>query len=1079
MPAAIPAIAAAWASVSAAVATVGTALAFKAGIVAGLAAWGKVALVTTVLSTALMLKPPSLGSQGQQVNIQMAGPSAALPWIFGRTGTQGIITYRATYGGGNAVLLAEHVLSVGPVASIESFSVMGRSLTYSGHPASGMAEVVQVAGVNMRESKLFRYGGLKVAYRPGAHNDNSTLASITGDPVPGITSSHTMPGLARGILRCQLDEKRLNFPQGYPDDPIWVIRGAECYDPRKDSTYSQGGSGSHRLTNASTHEWSENPFIVGLQFALGIRSPNGEVMFGLGLDPDMIDIPAWVAAANVADANNWKVGGQVVSTDDEWPAMVNILASGGGVPIDRGGRLSCFVRSPKVATFNLAADEVLGSRRVTTSTPMSQRFNRIIPSCRQENQKWEMIAGQPVADPSWLAQDGGEVRTEEIAFPLVNDFRQAHQLAAYYACDSREFLETELTAKPRALNVDVGECISVDLPEFPVGQTFIVMGRKWNPETATVTLNLKAETFEKHAFCLGQSQVAPTPPTLNKFDPNRPAAPLAGDWSVVDNKIVQTKTEIVVGEDGEEVEITRDQAIVPALVISGQVRDPNVQKVIVEYREPLAEDVVIPEDEDAIDFGWTYGAEGIRTATDFQITGLKPNTAFEVSVSFETVTGAFSNRLVLPVTITAQDQAGGLGPGTVDWEKPDGEGPIINRPPILTDTEFLNSLKPSLDALDNAVSDLGNATVDLDHRVSDAANTVTSVQGRIDDVYGVVGVDDTKGLRARLIRVENSQTGDLTTITNRVTGLETREAGAIGRITTIEEAVANLDGTYVKASRIDQIDATIGAMGGRISTVEDASADLAAGLSEANRVIQLKANQTGLDGLVTRVDQVSTVANAAATASALSAVSGGLAIEKGRIDGAITRLDAVEIKANGAATVQSVTNVGLRVDTEKGRIDGAIGRLDAVEIKANNAATVQSVTNVGLRVDTEKGRIDGAIGRLDAVEIKANGAATVQSVTNLGLKVDGYDARITTADSIARSADGRIKLISGVVQDVNGYVTGITSENTGTSSAVKIRSDKLEISAPGGGARTEFSQGAWKIYDAANRKRIHLGLKAA
>jgi len=316
---------------------------------------------------------------------------------------------------------------------------------------------------------------------------------------------------------------------------------------------------------------------------------------------------------------------------------------------------------------------------------------------------------------------------------------------------------------------------------------------------------------------------------------------------VVDNKIVQTKTETVIGEDGEEVEITRDQAIVPALVISGQVRDPNVQKVIVEYREPLAEDVVIPEDEDAIDFGWTYGAGGIRTATDFQITGIKPNTAFEVSVSFETVTGAFSNRLVLPVTITAQDQAGGLGPGTVDWEKPDGEGPIINRPPILTDTEFLNSLKPSLDALDNAVSDLGNATVDLDHRVSDAANTVTSVQGRIDDVYGVVGVDDTKGLRARLIRVENSQTGDLTTITNRVTGLETREAGAIGRITTIEEAVANLDGTYVKAGRIDQIDATIGTMGGRISTVEDASADLAAGLSEANRVIQLKANQTGLD----------------------------------------------------------------------------------------------------------------------------------------------------------------------------------------------------------------------------------------
>lgn len=1075
MPMAIPAIAAAWASISAAAVTIGTALAFKAGVVAGLAAWGKVALVTTVLTTALMMRPPPLGSSGQQVNIQMAGPSAALPLMFGRTGTQGIIVYRGTTGAKNDVLIAEHILSIGPIAAVESFTVMGRALTYSGNPNTGLAEVVQVAGVQMRESKLFRYGGLKIAHKVGAHNDKSTLSTITGDFLPGVNSSHSNPGLARTILRCQLDEKRLNFPNGYPDDPITVGRGLLCYDARKDSTFP-GGSGSHRVSDASTHEWSENPFIVGAQYALGWRSPNGEVMGGLGLEPDMIDLAAFVAAANVADANQWKIGGQTTTADDEWATMVNILACGGGVPIDAHGRLSCFVRSPKVATFHIGRDDVLGSRRITTSTPMASRSNRIVPSCRQENQKWELIAGEPVSDPSWIAQDGGEVRTEEISFPLVNNFRQAHQLAAYYAADSREFLETEITVKPIGLNAKVGSCITVDLPETASGQTWIVMGQKWDGASATVTLNLKAETFEKHAFCLGQSQVAPPPPVLNPFDPNRPEAPAVGDWTVVDNKIVQKR--VVTTEDGE---IEVEQAIVPALVVSGQVRDPNVQKVIVEYREPLTEDVVIPDDVDAIDYGWTTAAEGSRTATDFQITGLKPLTAFEVSVFYETVSGAFSDRLMLGETITAQDKAGAVGPGGVPWptDPKDPNNPITGLPPILTDAEFLNSLKPSLDALDNAVSDLGNATVDLGDRVDAAANTVASVQGRIDGVYDVLGEDDTTGIRKRLITLESSQTGDLTTITTRITGLETREGEAVGRITTIEEAVANLDGTYVKATRIDQIDATIGTMGGRITTVENASADLANGLSEANQTIQLKANQTGLDALVTRVDAVSTVANNAVTASALSAVSGGLATEKGRIDGAITRLDAVEITASGAATVQSVTNLGLKVDTEKSRIDGAIGRLDAVEIKANGAATVQSVTNVGLRVDTEKGRIDGAIGRLDAVEIKADGAATVQSVSSLDLKVTGFDARISTADSIARSADGRIKLISGVVQDVNGYATGWTSENTGTSSAFKIRSDKLEISAPGGGARTEFSLGAWKIYDAANRKRIHLGLKAA
>lgn len=1011
MPMAIPAIAAAWASVSAAVATIGTALAFKAGIVAGLAAWGKVALVTTVLSTALMLKPPGLGSQGQQVNIQMAGPSAALPWIFGRTGTQGIITYRGTYGGSkNDILVVEHVLSVGPVAAIESFSVMGRALTYSGNPSTGLAEVTQVAGVDMRTSKLFRYGGLKVAHRTGSHTDTSTLSSITGEAIPGITSAHTMPGLARGILRCQLDEKRLNFPNGYPDDPIWVLRGSLCYDPRKDSTYSGGGVGSHRVSNAATHEWSENPFIVAMQFALGIRSPNGEVMIGLGLSPDMIDIPAFVAAANVADANGWKVGGQTITTDDEWPTMVNILASGGGVPIDRAGRLSCFVRSPKVATFHLAADEVLGSRRITTSTAMSQRFNRVVPSCRQENQKWEMIAGEPVSDPSWIAQDGGEVRTEEIAFPLVNNFRQAHQLAAYYACDSREFIETELTAKPRALNADVGECISVDLPEFAPGQTFIVMGRKWNPEQKTVTLNLKAETFAKHAFCLGQSQVAPAPPTLNKFDPNRPAAPAVGDWAVVDNKIVQTRIETVEG-----VEITREQAIVPALVISGQVRDPNVQKVIVEYREPLAEDVIIPADVDAIDFGWTSGAEGSRTATDFEITGLKPNTAFEVSVSYETLTGAFSNRLVLGTTTTAQDQAGGLGPGTVDWEKPDGEGPIINRPPAFTDLADGGKIKADFIAVEAEV------TKTLTEVLADAAT-------RVDDAWTILGADDLSGLRHKVAVLEAS--GPDGELVGRVAGLEIK---------------------------IDGNGSTPGALA-RLLTVEQAQVTLTNGLATKADTTALTALQTALTNADTALDArlttmgntVVDLVNNSAKASDLTALGVTVTSQGNAITATNTKLNTVEATANNAAGTAS--SAASSVGSLQTTVNGFDSRITTAQSVAANALG---------QVEAKAGLILNAGGKITGYNISATqNSSTFDVLADKFRVTDGtstntvftYVGGVLTAGSIRLT--GSININNRFIVDANGDVT----QQSATSGARKVETNQLIT-----------------IYD-ANRMRVRLGV---
>lgn len=734
MPQALPAIAAAWAAVSTAAVAVGTALTFGSGIMAGLTAWSQVAMIGA-LGMALTMKPPGLGSNGQQVNIQMAGPNAALPLIFGRTGTQGIITYRGTYGQDSAdihnrILTVEHVLSLGPVAEVQSFSVMGRGLAFSGNPKTGLATVTAVSGVDMRKSKLFRESGLKVAHKVGAHNDTSTLNSITGDTVPGITSADTMQGLARTILRCKLDEKRLNFPDGYPDDPISVVKGVLCYDPRLDDTQTGiGGSGDHRVDNPSTHEWSENPYIVGLNFALGWWTPTGTKLFGIGAELDMIDVAGFAAAANVADANHWTVGGQVTSDDGDWAIITNIFAAGGGIPIDRAGKLSCFVRAPKVSTFTLEESDVLGTRKVTTSTPMAARANRIVPSCRQENQKWEMIAGEAVTDATWVAQDNGIVRTEEIAFPLVSDFAQAHQLAAYYAVDSREFLEFEVNAKPRALAVDVGDCIEVNLPEFEEGQTWIVMGRKWDPASKTVALTLKAETFAKHAFCLGQSQVAPEPPTLTTFDPSNPQGPDAADWEVSANSI----TQVISGSSA---------TIVPAIVIAGEVRDPNVATIIVETREPITEEDVFPDGTDGLDeediqiamddFGWTQVAEAGRTASEITVAPLRPVTTFDVSIRYQLLTGAQTERLILAPVTTAMDQAGAVRPGGVEWDPTSPTSPIANVPnALVTDANgMLNantvahsgvSIASILDGFD---ADFTGINADVAQVESDLANAI-------------------------------------------------------------------------------------------------------------------------------------------------------------------------------------------------------------------------------------------------------------------------------------------------------------------------------------------------------------------
>lgn len=884
MAMAVAALAAAWTAVAAATATFVTALTFGAGLMAGVSAWTTVISVVG-LGAALLMKPPGLGSQGQQVNIQMAGPDHPIPLIIGRTGTQGIITYRGTHGNKNDVLLAEHVLSVGPVDAIESFSVMGRALTFSGSPSSGMATVTQVQGVDMRTSKLFRENGLRVAHKVGVHNDTSTLSSITGDTVPFTNSNDTMPGLARTVVRCKLDEKRLNFPNGYPDDPISVVRGVKCYDPRLDSTQTGiGGSGSHRVDDAATHEWSENPFIVALNFALGWWSPIGTKMFGLGMEIDMIDVAAFVAAANVADANDWTVGGQVSSQDGDWSIIHNIMASGGGVPIDRAGKLSCFVRAPKIATFTLKEADILGGRKVSTSTAISQRVNRIIPHCRQADQKWEVIAGEAITDETWLEQDGGNVRTEEITFPLVNSFTQAHQLAAYHACESREFLEFEVTAKPRALAVDVGDCIEVELPEFTEGQTFIVMSRKWDAAQKTVQMLLKAETFEKHAFALGQSPDAPEAPTLVTFDPTNPDGPDADDWEITGTSIDQ----VVSGST---------RSVIPALVINGEVRDPNVQKVVVEIREPISEADVWPGgtpgdlDEEDIqiamdDFGWLVGTDAHRTATEITLAPLRADTEFEISIRYEMVSGAFSARRILAPATTAQDQAGGVAPGTIDWDPTSPDSPIINVPGVLTDLAPGGGIR--------GVNVTVEGTTD-----QDLVTVLTGLDSGISDLVDVYG-DTVSAIAARDAAIaaqtlaETAQTAAETAFADASAAASDSDAARAASVTAQGLAEGFRDGAQTAATA-SATSATSSATSATASSAALVAAETARDAASGSA----SAAATSATGAATSATDAGTSASAASTAQ--------VAAESAR-DAASGSASAASTSASGAST--SATDAG-------------------------------------------------------------------------------------------------------------------------------------------------------------------------
>ncbi|MCB4861979.1 fibronectin type III domain-containing protein [Sphingobium sp. PNB] len=616
MPAAIPVIGAAFLAAGSVATAIGLGTAFMIGATA--ISWATVLTVTGVALmavTALSMKIPKPESGGGQISVKL-DPKAPVPVLYGRSASGGYVGYRQTYGSKNKYLALVALLSVGPIQQIESYTASDQPLAFVGDPHTGLRN-----NNGIEDSKLYR-NKLRMRYQLGETPAPLTVTqAAANEPLPGTPGK--LSGLAHTISIYEYDTDQ--FPQGLPKS-LWVAKGIKLYDPRKDSTYP-GGSGSHRIDNHATWEYSENPFLAALDWTLG-RWYNGKKVYGIGAKWSEVDVAAFVTGANVADANNWKVGGVVVSTDDKMAVLSTLLQSGGGLPVARGAQISCTVNAPKTSTFTIQASDILGEVEVQNSTSWRDRANTVVPSYREESQLWEIIAGEHVSSSTYVDEDGGEQKTIEVEFPLVQQAAQAHQLAVYELVNSREFLTFSLVGKLRLLNVRVGDAVTVNLPQIGAnGQKCIVVSREFNPADQTVSLALKSETDGKHAFALGQSQTAPASPSLSGYNPAEPGAPGEDAWTLVGGTI------------------TKDGVSVPALVLNGENDDPNTSAIIVEYR-PSGTTM------------WFSGGTYAKNTTQIELMGVTKDTAYDVAISYRTVWGVVSERLVKTAT---------TGEMSIDW----------------------------------------------------------------------------------------------------------------------------------------------------------------------------------------------------------------------------------------------------------------------------------------------------------------------------------------------------------------------------------------------------------------------------
>lgn len=609
MPMAIPLLGAAFMAAGSVMTAVGVTAAI-AGI--SLATIATVAGVALMAVSMLTMQVPKPNSTGAQLDTKLSA-KAPVPVLYGRTATGGTLIYRELSGTKNDKLFMAIALSAaGPIAGVEYAYANDVGLNFSGQPASAMALVASTVPAS---KKLYR-GKFGQRWLVGDTPSTTTIAQGFGSYGPAPKSPGKASGHALALVYADYDTDE--FPQGLPK-MLWTVRGVKVYDPRKDSTYP-GGSGAHRLANAATWEFSENPYLCALHWTLG-KFENGRKVVGIGAKQSEVDLPAFVRGANVADANNWKVGGVAATSDDKFAVLSTILAAGAGVPIARGAQISCHVNTPLTTTATITAADIVRDVEIQNSSSLRSRYNTVIPTYREPSQFWEIISGQQVSSTVYVEEDGGFKASKEVEFPMVQQAAQAHQLATYNLVNSREMLTFTCGLKLRALSFRVGDAVVVNVPEIASGAVkCLVINREYNPSDQVVTLTLKSENDAKHAFALGQSQVAPPTIALTGYDASDLAGPETANWIVSGSALAS------------------DTGIKPIIRVGGANDNPYTSTIIVEYR-PVGSTA------------WYQAGVYSRDTTSIEITTVTANTAYQVAISYRSATGGLSDKTIFgPVT---------------------------------------------------------------------------------------------------------------------------------------------------------------------------------------------------------------------------------------------------------------------------------------------------------------------------------------------------------------------------------------------------------------------------------------------
>lgn len=388
------------------------------------------------LSTTLSEKPKGMGGSRAQVQI---GADVPRQIMFGRGATAGSPVYISGRGKKNKYLTIIFRLSDWECDSLESIWVEGdkRTLTsvsvvgteHSRFIVSGTSDKIVV--------KFFRGTMTQSA-------DSELIADETGTEGTRIgtwTTNHRLAGICYASVRIEYGEENM------PSVPSFVfgLKGAKLYDWRKDST--NGGSGTHRWSDPTTWEWSDNPAVCDYNFRRGFYR-NGIRVLGMGVPASDLLNDYYTSAANICDETLTEGGvtekryciGVLVPDDAEWRVAVDAFrASMAGEVVERAGSFGIIAGGAYAPVMTLTDDDMRADAPGSFSrkVPRSELYNAVSVSWANPRIRYENDTLTPLTDATYETEDNSERIVKDVDLSMVYKPYQARRIGKIILEQSR------------------------------------------------------------------------------------------------------------------------------------------------------------------------------------------------------------------------------------------------------------------------------------------------------------------------------------------------------------------------------------------------------------------------------------------------------------------------------------------------------------------------------------------------------------------------------------------------------------------------------------------------------------------